>query len=178
MYRNLVSPIAPSSSILFPIPRHSSLHLKSSSCNFLTSALSVSSPSCPVPSPPLLLSLPVPIRFPLCPLPPPLPPLSVPVGLWGLSEEEVALSFSDIPSDPAAAYREDAPFLSALGSAELTMYSYGAPRTGSPAFSEVLGPSLNDSPLPFSQCYVACTALFHLVAMQSALFLSVPPNSI
>ena len=39
--------------------------------------------------------------------------------------------------DPASVYREDEEFLSALRSADVTMYSYGAPRSGSPAFSKV-----------------------------------------
>ena len=42
-----------------------------------------------------------------------------------------------LPLDPASVYRNDENFLSLLRSADLTVYSFGAPRTGSPQFSKV-----------------------------------------
>ena len=51
--------------------------------------------------------------------------------------EDNAASPSEIAVDPASVYVEDEIFLSALRNADLTMYSYGAPRTGSPAFTKV-----------------------------------------
>lgn len=51
-------------------------------------------------------------------------------GLWGDSQQ------SPKP-DPAGPYKDDAYFLSELRDAHLTMYSYGAPRCGNPAFCAV-----------------------------------------
>ena len=96
--------------------------------------------SLPFPVPALLSPFPCPSSPPSLLSPRSSPCLAYP-GLWGLSEEEFALNPADVPADPASVYRDDSPFLSALGSAEVTMYSYGAPRTGSPAFSKVLRPS-------------------------------------
>ena len=62
---------------------------------------------------------------------------TLPLGLYGLSIEDNAANPSEIPVDPASVYVEDELFLSALRNADLTMYSYGAPRTGSPAFTKV-----------------------------------------
>ena len=59
-------------------------------------------------------------------------------GLYGLSIEQNAANPTEIPVDPASVYEEDDVFLTALRNADLTMYSYGAPRTGSPAFTKVL----------------------------------------
>jgi hypothetical protein len=63
---------------------------------------------------------------------------SLPSGLYGLSMEQNAANPTEIPVDPASVYEEDDVFLTALRNADLTMYSYGAPRTGSPAFTKVL----------------------------------------
>lgn len=66
--------------------------------------------------------------------------------LWGVSDDEESKnqiqnppsSMEQYPIDPASVYRNDEQFLHALRKADLTMYSFGAPRTGSPAFSKVL----------------------------------------
>ena len=63
-------------------------------------------------------------------------------GLWGADAEEMAHNNKSrrkkpICDDSASMYRHDRAFLSALRSADLTAYSYGAPRIGTPNFCKV-----------------------------------------
>ena len=63
-------------------------------------------------------------------------------GLWGADAEEMVRNNKSrrkkpICDDPASMYRHDRAFLSALRSADLTAYSYGSPRIGTPNFCKV-----------------------------------------